>query len=102
MVAGRSERARGPLKVTAPTSFGRLHIAPHLNPFLDANPEIDLELDPTDDFVALVSSGIHIDDRIGPLHVSPFIAPRLAPNPGQLCATSGYSDAQCAAPEMRA
>src|SRR3546814_11875248 len=30
MVAGRSERARGPLKVTAPTSFGRLHIAPHL------------------------------------------------------------------------
>src|SRR3546814_10650851 len=29
IVAGRSERARGPLQVTAPTSFGRLHIAPH-------------------------------------------------------------------------
>src|SRR3546814_11960592 len=65
MVAGRSERARGPLKVTAPTSFGRLHIAPPLKPFLDANPEIELQMELTDDFVGLVTSGIDIADRIG-------------------------------------
>src|SRR3546814_8839173 len=90
MVAGRSERARGPLKVTAPTSFGRLHIAPHLKPFLDANPEIELELDLTDDFVDLVSSGIDIAVRIGTLPDSSFIAQRLAPNRRMLCATPGY------------
>src|SRR3546814_6101269 len=27
----------GPLVVNAPTSFGRLHLAPHLRPFLDAH-----------------------------------------------------------------
>src|SRR3546814_12123078 len=90
MVAGRSERARGPLKVTAPTSFGRLHIAPHLKPFLDANPEIELELDLNDDFVDLVSSGIDIAVRIGTLPDSSFIAHRLAPNRRMPCATPGY------------
>src|SRR3546814_5873018 len=94
MVAGRSERARGPLKVTAPTSFGRLHIAPHLKPFLDANPEIELEMDLTDDFVDLVSSGIDIAGRIGTLPDSSFIAQRLAPNRRMLRSEEHTSELQ--------
>src|SRR3546814_10974806 len=49
MVAGRSERARGPLQVTAPPSFRRLHIPPHQKPILDAHPANKLEPDLTHD-----------------------------------------------------
>ncbi len=37
-VSRRSDVARGTLRISAPTSFGRLHVAPHLGRFLDANP----------------------------------------------------------------
>ncbi len=37
-VSGVSAIASGPLRITAPTSFGRMHLAPYLRPFLDAHP----------------------------------------------------------------
>ncbi len=90
LVTGRAERARGPLRVSAPTSFGRMHIAPHLKQFLDENAEIRLELDLTDDFVDLVSAGIDVAIRIGSLPDSSLVALRLAPNRRMLCATAAY------------
>src|SRR3546814_16928677 len=36
----------GPLVVNAPPSFGRLHLAPPLRPFLDAHPALPLRLGP--------------------------------------------------------
>ncbi len=41
-VSGRSARIQGMLKVTAPTSFGRMHVAPHLKPFLETHPDLSL------------------------------------------------------------
>src|SRR5687768_11967288 len=38
-------RPRGLLRVSLPTAFGRLHIAPRLKAFLDANPELRLLVD---------------------------------------------------------
>lgn len=90
LVTGRAEQARGPLRVSAPTSFGRLHIAPHLKRFLDDNNEIELHLDLTDDFVDLVSAGIDVAIRIGSLPDSSLVAQRLAPNRRVLCATPAY------------
>ena len=40
-VSRRSALAHGVLKVSAPTSFGRMHIAPHINTFMQANPDLD-------------------------------------------------------------
>src|ERR1700761_8635668 len=39
-VAGRAERPAGLLRVSAPTSFGRLHVAPHLPAFQARYPEV--------------------------------------------------------------
>src|SRR3546814_2240209 len=50
----------GPLVVNAPTSFGRLHLAPHLRPFLDAHPAIALRLDLTDAFVDLTAARVDL------------------------------------------
>ena len=43
-VSRRSALARGVLKLSAPTSFGRMHIAPHIHPFMQANPVLGVNL----------------------------------------------------------
>src|SRR4051794_27303909 len=59
-VSRRSSVVRGVLRVSAPTSFGRLHVAPHLLAFLDAHPELQLDLILTDAFVDIVAEGFDV------------------------------------------
>lgn len=89
-VASGSGQARGMLRVSAPTSFGRMHIAPHLKPFLDANPLVAVELILTDDFVDVVGEGFDLAVRIADLQDSSLVARRLAPNHRVLCAAPVY------------
>ncbi|AMJ59115.1 LysR family transcriptional regulator [Bosea sp. PAMC 26642] len=89
-VASGSGQARGTLRVSAPTSFGRMHIAPHLKPFLDANPLVNVELILGDDFVDIIGEGFDLAVRIADLQDSSFVARRLAPNHRVLCAAPDY------------
>lgn len=93
-VTRRSNLARGMLRVSAPTSFGRLHIAPHLRPFLAANPDLIVHLELSDSFVDIVGEGYDVAVRIGELDDSSFVARRLAPNHRLLVATPGYLKAR--------
>jgi len=61
---GVRDEPSGLLRVSAPTSFGRLHIAPYLHSFLSAYPRVELELDLTDAMVDLVSDRIDLAVRI--------------------------------------
>lgn len=89
-VASGSGQARGTLRVSAPTSFGRLHIAPHLKPFLDSNPMVTVDLILTDSFVDIIGEGFDLAVRIADLQDSSLVAKRLAPNHRLLCATPDY------------
>jgi DNA-binding transcriptional LysR family regulator len=89
-VASGVGQARGTLRVSAPTSFGRLHIAPHLKPFLDANPMVNVDLILTDAFVDIIGEGFDVAVRIADLGDSSLVAKRLAPNHRILCATPAY------------
>lgn len=89
-VASGTGQARGTLRVSAPTSFGRMHIAPHLKPFLDANPLVSVDLILTDAFVDIIGEGFDLAVRIADLQDSSLVAKRLAPNHRVLCATPGY------------
>lgn len=89
-VASGAGQARGTLRVSAPTSFGRLHIAPHLKPFLDANPMVTVDLILSDSFVDIIAEGFDLAVRIADLQDSSLVAKRLAPNHRVLCATPGY------------
>jgi DNA-binding transcriptional LysR family regulator len=89
-VASGAGQARGTLRVSAPTSFGRLHIAPHLKAFLDANPLVTVDLVLSDEFVDIVGGGFDLAVRIADLQDSSLVAKRLAPNHRVLCATPGY------------
>lgn len=89
-VASGTGQARGTLRVSAPTSFGRMHIAPHLKPFLDANPLVTVDLILSDDFVDIIAEGFDLAIRIADLQDSSLVAKRLAPNHRVLCAAPAY------------
>ncbi len=85
-----NDRPRGLLRVSLPTSFGRLHVAPKLKAFLDTWPELRLLVDLNDEYADLASGGFDVAVRIGTLPDSTLIARRLAPNRRVLCASPAY------------
>lgn len=84
---------RGQLRVTAPASFGRLHIAPLVGPFLARYPEVELDLSLTDGVVDLLEEGLDLAIRIDQPRDSSLIARRIAPNRRLLCAAPSYLQA---------
>ncbi|GGB52844.1 LysR family transcriptional regulator [Roseibium aquae] len=89
-VSRGSAQARGTLKVAAPTSFGRLHIAPHLGDFLSQNPDLSVSLDLDDGFVDIVGEGYDLAIRIAELSDSSLVARKLAPVHRILVASPAY------------
>lgn len=90
LVTGVAGAPAGRLRLTAPTSFGRLHVAPHLKPFLDAWPKLEVELDLSDGYVDLVAERIDLAIRIAPAIENGLTGHRLAPNRRVLCASPDY------------
>lgn len=89
-VSRRSEQVRGTLKISAPTSFGRMHIAPHLTDFLSKYPELSVNLVLSDEFVDIVAEGFDLAIRIAELEDSSLVARRLAPVRRVLVAAPRY------------
>lgn len=89
-VSRRNTRPRGVLKVTAPTAFSRLHIAPHLPQFLSRYSDIEIEMELTDNYVDIIRDGFDVAVRIGELRDSSLVARKLASDTRVLCATPGY------------
>ncbi|NKN38600.1 LysR family transcriptional regulator [Agrobacterium sp. a22-2] len=88
--SGRSSDVTGTLKISAPTSFGRLHIAPHLKGFMSAHPDLTLHLVLSDEFTDIVGGGFDLAIRIAELTDSTLVARRLAPVRRILCASPDY------------
>lgn len=84
---------RGRLKVSAPMSFGFLHLAAVLPDFLAAYPELDVDVMMSDRFVDLVEDGFDVAVRIGALSDSSLIARKLAPIRRVICASPHYLEA---------
>ena len=89
-VMGRAAKMQGLLKVSAPASFGRMHIAPHLKRFMETYPELGIDLVLTDAFSDILADGLDLAIRIGEPHDSSLVARRLAPIRRILCATPDY------------
>ncbi len=81
---------RGRLRVSAPMSFGFLHLAPAVPDFLDRYPEVELEMIMNDRVVDLIDEGFDMAVRIGKLEDSSLVARRLAPSRIAVCAAPAY------------
>lgn len=80
----------GVLRVSAPTSFGRLHVAPLLPSFLARYPAVSLELDLTDAYVDILADRLDVAIRIADHVPASLQGRRLAANRRVLCASPDY------------
>lgn len=85
-----SDAPHGTLRVSAPLSFGQSRVMPHLGDFLDAYPEVDLDLVLTDSYLDLVAERVGLAIRIGQLDDSTLVARKLLPNRRVLAAAPSY------------
>jgi DNA-binding transcriptional LysR family regulator len=88
-VSERQGELVGPLRISAPVSFGILHLAPALSAFLTQNPRIELSVDLDDRFVG-AADGFDAIIRHGPLLDDGWIARRFAPSRRILVASPDY------------
>lgn len=89
-VARLQTEPRGILRVSAPTSFGILHVAPLLPEFLDRYPALTVDLQLDDRLTDLVEEGFDCAIRIKELGDSTLVAKRLASCRQLICASPEY------------
>lgn len=85
-----SEDPRGLLTVTAPSSFGRRHVAPAVISFLKQYPSMEIDLHLSDHVVDLSAQRVDVAIRLGALPDSDLVATRLAPIVRLACASPAY------------
>jgi DNA-binding transcriptional LysR family regulator len=88
----RGERAvpRGTLRVNAPVSFGRTHLAAALPGFLARYPDLAVEVTVNDRVVDLIEEGYDVAIRIGRLSDSTLVARRLGTVATRMAASPSY------------
>lgn len=89
-LAERRGTLAGPMRISAPVTFGRLHLGPALYPFLAANPRIELALDLDDRRVDIASGAHDAVLRHGTIDDSRLMVWRLAPSRRVLVASADY------------
>jgi DNA-binding transcriptional LysR family regulator len=90
-VAGRHDTPRGVLRLTVPDAFGRLVILPLLKKYLEAWPDIQVEVNLTDRQADIVEEGFDLAIRIGEAPSDTRLVSRVvARYKAVLCASPSY------------
>lgn len=81
---------RGTLRISAPDTFGWMHVAPAVPAFLGRYPDlgVDISLSPT--HVNLIDEELDLAIRIGAIEDSPLVVRKLAPSRLVVCAAPAY------------
>ena len=90
LVSSENLSPRGTLRISAPMSFGTLHLGPAIARFMAQCPDVRIELDLSDRFVDIVGEGYDMAIRIGNLSDSSLIARQIAPAQIVACASPAY------------
>ncbi|MBK0099485.1 LysR family transcriptional regulator [Erwinia sp. S63] len=81
---------QGLLRITAPVPFGRRHIMPLVNAFLQQHPEMQIEVVLSDSYQDLIENGLDIALRIGELQDSSMVARKVGSVHSTLVASPEY------------
>jgi DNA-binding transcriptional LysR family regulator len=93
VVAEAVTQVAGPIRLTAPLSFGVRHLAPALAEFARDHPRVELDISLEDRAVDLAAGGFDLAVRIGALKDSALVARRIAPVRKVPVASPAYLDA---------
>jgi len=85
-----NDHPQGILRVGAPSSFARGHVAPFLGTFLESHPDLQVELTVSDAGMDVIGDGLDVCIHVGELEDSSLVAKKLAPCRKVLCAAPAY------------
>lgn len=88
--AGEYNTPQGELVMTAPITFGRLHVVPVVADFLATHPKVDLRLVLSDRPLNLIDDHLDVALRIGELPDSSLVATRIGTVRSVICASPEY------------
>jgi DNA-binding transcriptional LysR family regulator len=94
LVTDMQASPRGRVRVTAPIDFSQQHLGRIIATFVEAAPDINIELEATDRVVDLIEEGFDVAIRFGTLPESTLIARKLCTISALLCASPSYA-AKC-------
>ena len=83
---------RGTLRITAPVTYGIMHLGDVMAGFLERHPGVTLDVMLSDRYIDLIAEGIDVAVRIGRLRNSDLVAKRLAPCRMVLCVSRRLLD----------
>jgi len=86
----QQSKLAGAIRVSAPTAFGAMHLAPALADFMQEHPDVQIDLDLSDRRVAIVEEGFDLVIRVGRLMDSALMYKRLMNMRFVLCASPDY------------
>lgn len=89
-MSARRAKPEGRMRLTAPVTYGRLHVAPVVSEFLEKYPQVAVDLLLLDRVVDLVEEGIDCALRIGRLPESTLVARPLGETRRVVCASPPY------------
>ena len=89
-IVASSVHPNGKIRISAPASFGRMHIVPLLNKFLTQYPNLEIELHLSDTLVNLVEGGFDLAIRNTSSNNSKLIQKKIADDKRILCASPSY------------
>lgn len=89
-IVGEHRSPKGELSITAPLSFGRMHVHPLLMDFLRAFPDIRVGLRLTDEIQPLIEDQIDCAIRISPLKDSNMVAKEVGRIQMLICGSPEY------------
>ncbi|MBQ4797642.1 LysR family transcriptional regulator [Pseudoalteromonas sp. MMG006] len=81
---------QGKLRITAPASFGRMHIIPALEGFISQYPDLTIDLRLSDSIIDMVAGGFDIAIRDAALEDSTLIAKKITRDKRLICASPKY------------
>ena len=90
MLSAHARNPRGRLRVTAPMTFGILHLGAFIARFQERYPEVAVDLTLDDRFLDLVGEGYDLAIRIGRLEDSSLMARRLGGATSRCVAAPAY------------
>lgn len=80
----------GTLRVTAPASFGRMHLIPALKGFMPQYPDLTVDFRFSDSIIDMVEGGFDVAIRVAELKDSTLVARKLAPDRRIVVASPEY------------
>ena len=90
VVARHVTEVAGPIRLSAPLTFGTRYLAPALADFAALHPKVELDVALEDRKVDLIGGGYDLAVRIGQLEDSSLVARRIAPVRSVLLASPDY------------